>query len=104
MKRIESFTNRKEEQTHGIHMGKIDGRFQVVYEHWIYIELPFPLKENMSYKLKLDQLAELSNEVEFTFNTFEMHSLQYMSISWVLFRNLKRNSHIFKLDGRYGRI
>jgi endoglucanase len=54
--------------------GKIDGKFQTVSEHWIYLEFPYPLKEKVNYILKLNHLAEHTDEVEFIFNSFEMRS------------------------------
>lgn len=45
-----------------------------VSEHFIYLTLPFTLKQGISYKLELDRLAKNSDEWYFVFDLFSMLS------------------------------
>lgn len=54
----------------------LDGRCNSphVLRHFIYIELPFSLKQGKTYTLQLDGLATNSNEISFTFDEFHIRS------------------------------
>jgi len=45
-----------------------------IYEHWVYLKLPRPLRRNATYTLKLENLAENENEYSFRFDEFSLRS------------------------------
>lgn len=46
----------------------------VVYDHWIYLELPQKLVQDTSYTLWVGDLADNMDEYTFTFNEFDLRS------------------------------
>lgn len=46
----------------------------IVFEHWIYLELPAPMKRGKTYTVKLTGLAENKNDAAITFDEFSTRS------------------------------
>ncbi|QLE01826.1 Ig-like domain-containing protein [Galbibacter sp. BG1] len=47
---------------------------QFILEHWVYLELPIPLKQGNTYTLSLNGLAENLSEYTFTFDVLKLRS------------------------------
>jgi len=47
---------------------------QSIKHHWIYLQLPYPLKSGKSYKIILDDIASNFNQYEFVFDEFQLRS------------------------------
>lgn len=47
---------------------------EYVLEHWVYLELPYPLQTGETYSVSTGDLAANGNEVTFTYDAFELRS------------------------------